>query len=142
MKQITETKFVEQTFIRYLADDGREFKTKEDCEGYEKMLYEKRCKKLFDEVKHRELELPLLDWACEATGYIVRMNDADDYRATVDYFESVTGWGLDVDISEPLHYPCTKIVIVQWGCGAYEYCNTVDSLVNRYHKAIEEITNF
>ena len=142
MKQITETKFVEQTTTRFFADDGKEFKTEDDCKRYEKGLYEERYRKLFDCVKHKQIELPLLNWACEADSYIIRMNNADDYRATIDYFESVTGWGLDVDITEPLHYPCTKIVIVEWGCGAYEFTNTLDSLINRYQETIEEITNF
>lgn len=142
MKQITETKFVEQTTTRFFADDGREFKTEDDCKRYEKTLYEERYKKLFDGVKHKEIDLPFLDWACEANGYIVCMTNESDYRITVDYFESVMSNYCDVDISEPVHYPCTKIIVAEWGCGAYEFSNTLDSLINRYQKTIEEITNF
>lgn len=142
MKQITETKLVEQTTTRFFADDGKEFKTEDDCKRYEKTLYEERYKKLFDSVNHKEIDLPLLDWACEANAYIIRMNNASEYRITVDYFESVMSPYCDVDISEPVNYHCIKIIIAEWGCGAYEFCNTLDSLIDRYYKMIEEITIF
>jgi hypothetical protein len=42
MTKLVETKMVEQTTTKFIADDGREFTTETECKDYERTQNEKK----------------------------------------------------------------------------------------------------
>ena len=76
MKEIRETKMVEQTTIKYVADDGKEFTDKFECDSYERRkdteLLNAKLKAIMTAI-----EIPILEW-CGWYAYKVKVRNADD----------------------------------------------------------------
>ena len=61
MRELVETKLVEQTTTKFIADDGTEFESKTECLIYERKHNTEMLKaKVFSVVK--EIEIPMLNW--------------------------------------------------------------------------------
>jgi hypothetical protein len=113
MKEIRETKLVEQTTVKWVANDGKEFSTERDCAAYERRCDAKKCEKEYQKLHPKYLDIPFVDWGGNCTVEIVTMETERDYDTIVDYFVSLTQWmdwsGLEEN--KPTEFPCTKVIV-------------------------------
>ena len=61
MKEIRETKMVEQTTVKYVADDGKEFEKDYECRIYEEQKNRAFLKAKVDRFM-TEIKMPIFDW--------------------------------------------------------------------------------
>ena len=62
MKEIKETKLVEQTTVKFIATDGKEFmgeNAEKDCAEYEKRLHMEEIEKRFVNLDRKEIAFPI-----------------------------------------------------------------------------------
>jgi hypothetical protein len=116
MKQIIETKMVEQTTIRFIANDGKEFigeNAEKDCVQYERRLDKEKCEKEFKKLNPVYLNIPFLDWFTEdARVLLITFNSEADFETAIDYYKSQSNW-TDCNFTEdkPINYPQTMVLI-------------------------------
>ena len=76
MKEIRETKMVEQTTVKFIADDGKEFNDRVECQVYERNkdreMLEAKLKTVMTAI-----EIPILEW-CGWYAYKVKARNVDD----------------------------------------------------------------
>ena len=131
MKEIRTIKMVEQTEVKFVADDGKEFigeHAERDCRDYERTKDKKR-------VDFVELKMPFIDWFHDEQGfYKTLLNSKSDFVAMMDYFNVV--WDVyGNDIEEPATYPYT--MIVSYSCG---YVNEyTGNLKEELQKTLEQL---
>lgn len=68
MKEIRTIKMVEQTEVKFIADDGTEFvgeNAERDCWEYERQRSECKVKDAFNRLDAKRIDMPLIDWYCE-----------------------------------------------------------------------------
>ena len=85
MKEIRETKMVEQTTVKFVADDGKEFEKDYECRAYEKQ----KAKELLNaQIKAimTEIEIPVLNWYSKYA-YKVKVRNYDDIVNLYAYFD-------------------------------------------------------
>ena len=113
MKQIIETKMVEQTTVRFVAKDGREFQgenAEKRCEDYERRLNTAGIEKEFEKLNKAYITLPLIDWvSCDCGVYVTTLNSEDDFNVLVDYY-CVHNSDFDAEWYKPKTFPATVIV--------------------------------
>lgn len=65
MKEIRETKLVEQTTVKFIAVDGKEFTNEKECLTYERRLDEGRVKRAFEKLIKEKFSFDFVDflWA-------------------------------------------------------------------------------
>lgn len=119
MKEIRTIKMVEQTEVKFVADDGKEFvgeNAERDCKDYERTCDKKKVEAAFERVDFIELEMPFINWFSDEQGfYKAILNSKSDFVAMMDYFNVV--WNVwDNDINEPTAYPYTMIVSYSCEC--------------------------
>ena len=114
MKEIRETKMVEQTTVKYVADDGKEFTDKVECDCYERNkereILEAKLKPIMTEI-----EVPVLNWFGKYA-YKVKARNTDDvinlyaqYNEGSYYFKEFEDFfeiGKTVYLIIDDYYPC------------------------------------
>ena len=89
MTKLVETKMVEQTSIKFIADDGMEFATEAECKAYERTQNEDKVINEFKKLNPKWLNVPLVDWVgCGENEVIsVTVKNEIEYDITVrDYY--------------------------------------------------------
>ena len=118
MKEIRTIRMVEQTDVKFVADDGKEFvgeNAERDCMNYERTRDRKKVEEAFARLDFTEFKMPFIDWFSEENGfYRIVLNSKKDFVAMNDYFKIV--WNVfDNEIAEPINYPCTKLIYYSYG---------------------------
>lgn len=121
MKEIRTIKMVEQTEVKFVADDGKEFigeNAERNCRDYERTCDKNKVEKAFKRVDMMKLDMPFVSWFTdECCFYKVQLNSRADFIAMMDYFNVV--WNVyDNYIEEPETYPYAMIV-----ASGYDYVN-------------------
>ena len=117
MKEIRETKLVEQTTVKWVANDGKEFSTERDCVVYERRCDQEKCEKEYKKLHPKYLDIPFVDWGVECSVEVVTMETERDYDTIVDYFSSLSTY-MDIDGicgNKPTEFPCTKVLVSDEG---------------------------
>lgn len=111
MKEIRETKLVEQTTVRFIANDGTEFKEEKECAAYERRLNKEQVEKEYKKLNPIEIDIPFADWQPMWLTKVTLKTEAD-FDTVVDYFESLSGymdtWGLGEH--KPKEFPATVLI--------------------------------
>ena len=114
MKEIRETKLVEQTTIKFVANDGKEFigeNAESDCRNYERKSNDLMVQKEFEKLGAKQIEVPVLLFFMDyAEVWQVPLTSTRDYIAMKDYFEAIENC-YDNYTKEPEEYPYTMTVI-------------------------------
>ena len=126
MKEIREIKLVEQTTIKFVANDGKEFDNEKDCATYERRLDEEKCKKAYDRLHAKWIDIPFIDANGECMVDLITLESEKDFDTVVDYFITQNRWtdvsGLEEN--KPKEYPFTGFVVS--GC-EWAYLSTWDT---------------
>lgn len=131
MKEIRETKLVEQTTVRFIANDGKAFETEHECLNYERRLDEKKVEKEFKKIA-KEIKTPFLTWYMpEVATWLVSLKNAEDFEKVVDYCVMMDDWnGESAYIKdEPTEYPCKMFVMHNKDT---EWCSIVNNSVEEF----------
>ena len=143
MTEIRTTKMVEQTEIKFVANDGMEFigeNAKTKCEDYERRLDEARVEKEFNKLDVKFLDVPVAKWwyGDDMYAFKITLYSKKDYIALMDYLSVVKGvWDGHEPIKEPITYPCTTVI----GGGydwAYDY-GDVDFFIKDLRTTLEQL---
>lgn len=139
MKEIRETKFVEQTTIKFVAFDGTEFDKDYDCRAYED-----RCNREDLKIKIKpvvsKLDMPFFDFM----GYDVykaKARNTEDIVSLYSYFED--DWYSFADYEEFFEIDKTVYVLVNEDGYVYFYKrgNLEDEIKNYGKKKTEKKTD-
>ena len=111
MKEIRETKLVEQTTVRFIANDGTEFMDEQECIIYERRLNKEKLEKEYKKLNPIEITIPFLDWDPMWVTKITLKTEAD-FDTVVDYFESTSRWMDTCGLTEnkPAEFPATMLI--------------------------------
>jgi len=113
MKKITETKMIPHQYTKYVAEDGTEFLTEQQCIYYEQTV--KRAEKALATLPQWNLNMPFIGWDMEEdTQKLYVLRDEKDYNNLETYYVAVYGedtWYGD----PPEHYPVAYVVIGREG---------------------------
>lgn len=112
MKEIRTIRMVEQTEVKFVADDGKEFLTEKECKDYERRGGEAKVRAAFDRLKVIKLEFPLITWYGDYEMWVVTLNNERDWITLMDYIDVVED-PYEFRIDEPTEYPCTKILSLE-----------------------------
>lgn len=133
MKEIRETKLVEQTTVRFIANDGKEFETESECLNYERRLNKEKVEKAFKKIA-KEIKTPFLTWYMyEVETWLVSLRNDEDFEKVVDYCLMIDAWNGENDYikNKPTAYPCKMFIMNNKDT---EWCGIVT-------KPVEEIKN-
>lgn len=141
MTKFVETKMVEQTTVKYVADDGKEFvgeSAKLECECHERRANRTKVEKAFKRLNATELSIPFIEFFYgDESGLLqVELTSKADYYTLIDYLVVVCGcYESDLWIDEPKEYPATKLIArgCEW---ANEYKN---DLKEQLQKTLEQL---
>ena len=89
MKEIRETKMVEQTTVKFIANDGKEFATENECKVYEMSLRERGTEAMFGAIS---VMLPdkFADWYRDAAEIrLVTIKSESDWITTLAAYNNV-----------------------------------------------------
>ena len=146
MKEIRTIKMVEQTEVKFVADDGKEFigeHAESECKRYERTKNEEKVINEFKKLRPKWIYVPLIDWVgCGENEIIsVTVNDEIEFDTTVrDYYHIKSPNYMDFDGFEskkPKEFPA-NIVIVS-GCEWVDIFGSKEDLKAELMKAIEQI---
>lgn len=108
MKEIIETKWVEQKTVKYVADDGREFIDERDCRSYELSQDRDKIKLMYESLNPVTAGSNVMDWfESGATVDVVVSHSERDFDIIKAYFESVC---FEIDLAEPNEYPHRHVI--------------------------------
>lgn len=117
MKEIRTIRMVEQTEVKFIADDGKEFATENECRIYERTQNEDRVVKEFKKLKPKWINVPLVDWVgCGENEIIsVTINDEVDFDTTVkDYYYIKSPAYMDFsgfESKKPKEFPANIVLV-------------------------------
>ena len=120
MKEIRITKMVEQTEVKFVADDGMEFigaNAEQECKIYERTQNEEKVVNEFKKLKPKWITVPLVDWVgCGENEVIsVTVNDEIEFDTTVkDYYYIKSPTYMDFSAFEskkPTSFPANIILV-------------------------------
>lgn len=138
MKEIRTIKMVEQTEVKFIADDGKEFigeNAEKECATYERQRSKVKVEDAFNRLNAKKIDMPILDWYCEVADiWKITLESKKDYFAMVDYFKVVEGC-CDNYVDEPKDFPCTLIIQKGWECIS-DYCG---NLKEQLQKVLEQL---
>lgn len=131
MKEIRTIKMVEQTIVKFIANDGKEFDDEKTCQDYERRLDKEKCKKEFRKLNPILIDIPFTDWGCQVDVWKITLNNDGDIDIIADYFVTETPWCevSDLYYDKPKEYPCTKILAAD------------EAYVNFSNKTPEDVKN-
>ena len=139
-KEVT-TKMVEQTNIKYIANDGKVFEgstAESDCKDYERRKNCDKCEKEFKKLNPRFVPDPALDWvAAEDELWVVPLKSEADWLVLLDYVKRGDGY-MDTSYLEerkPSIFPTEIAIIIEYEYASYY--GTKDELVAEMEKAIK-----
>lgn len=139
MKQIIETKLVEQRTEKFVADDGTEFigeGAEQKCRDYERRKDADKCKKEFEKLNPVYLDFPFTDWSGDCSIYKVHLKNNSDLIKVIDYEENCSGSWFDNYLTEKTyHYPCDVIVYVS--DNYIDAATDVQGVIDRTAKTLE-----
>lgn len=138
MKEIRTIKMVEQTEVKFIADDGKEFigeNAEKECRDYERTRDVKKVEMAFKRLDTTELTTPFVSWWSDDNEFWkIILNSKNDYFAMMDYFKIVRNT-YDFDIEEPAEYPYTMMV-----SEGYDYvCEYKRDLKEELQKTLEQL---
>lgn len=145
MKEIRTTRMVEQTEVKFIADDGKEFVgtlAEQECRAYERTRNEERVINAFKKLKPKWINMPLIDWVgCENEIISVTVNDEVDYDITIrDYYYIKSPSYMDFsgfESKKPKEFPA-NIVLVS-GCEWVDIFGSEADLMEALKKTIEQL---
>lgn len=137
MKEIRETKLVEQTTVKWVANDGKEFSTERDCAEHERRCDTEKCEKEYKKLHPKFLDIPFVDWSGNCTVEVVTMESESDFDTVVDYYASLSSWTDLTDLLEnkPAKFPCTKVIVSGEDWVQFSYW-TVEDVKNELLKVL------
>ena len=98
MKQIIETKMVEQTTVRFVACDGKEFSTEYECETYERRMNYEQVEKRFKALS--PICIPFM-LNCDDEAWCVTVHNYAEFDTCIDYCCCQSKW-MEVSYLEEL----------------------------------------
>ena len=132
IKERTEQRVVTETYNIYIADDGKEFDTKKQCEMYEKEQLFLKKEKSVNMLKLSYDLLPLTlydDWReCDVDWY--RIENETQYNTLKEYYE-LKGSGTEY-FSAPESYPATICVTDYEEYAETYYLDTLIEVTKKY----------
>ena len=138
MKEIRTIKMVEQTEVKFVADDGKEFvgeNAERNCRDYERQRDEAKVKEAFERLDLIKISIPILNWYNDgAEIWNVTLNNKAEYFAMTDYLKVIYNC-YDICTEMPDAFPCTKTVAVGYDY-AYYYSGDVKE---ELQKALEQL---
>ena len=121
MKEIRETKLVEQTTVKFIAVDGKEFTNEKECLTHERRLDEGRVKRAFEKLIKEKFSFDFVNFFMgENNFYILDLERAEDFYTAEDYFTINNKF--DIYLTEPNKFPATILV--------FEHSDYVDQIRN------------
>lgn len=145
MKEIRTIKMVEQTEVKFVADDGTEFigeYAENKCVEYERRKNRERVKNDFLKLKPVWVNVPAVDWSDGDMEIIyINVKDEIDFDVTIkDYFHSKSPQWMDLSCfgeSKPESFPCEIVFVsgLEW-VGIY---GTKDMFKADLLKALEQL---
>lgn len=137
MKEIRTIKMVEQTEVKFVADDGKEFvgaNAENDCATYERQKNTNKVKEAFERLDAVNLKIPMINWYCdEAEVWRIVLESKKDYLAMTDYFKVVDNC-YDNYTEMPKEFPYTMTVLV-----GYDYFSEYSgNIKEELEKALEQ----
>jgi hypothetical protein len=116
MKEIIETKFVEQKTVKYVADDGREFDNENDCRCYEMSQDREKIKLMYESLNPVTSGSTALDWfECGTAIDAVVSHNEREFGIIKAYFKSIS---FDVNLDEPNEYPHRHVIFSSENCAS------------------------
>lgn len=113
MKEVITIKMVEQTTVKYVADDGKEFNKEFECKGYELSKRSKEVQNRFELLDRTNVIFPIIDeYKSEGCMYKITFNNREDLNAFVDYYV-LNRYYMDYvmdQIKKITYFPYTTIV--------------------------------
>ena len=121
MKEIRETKLVEQTTVKFIAVDGKEFTNEKECLAYERRLDREKVTRAFEKLVKEKFRFDVINYfIADNTFYLLNLKNAEDFYAAEDYFTINKFY--DIDLTEPKKYPA-KILV-------FEHDDYIDQIRN------------
>ena len=133
MKEVRETKLVEQTTVKWFSDDGKEFPTEFACRAYERMQKSDSIEKAYERIKISELEFPFQDWNGDCYVDLLKLKSYDDYKVVLDYLETTLNCE-DIDCEEPDSYPCLKVLVFNEYYAHFAYEEDITKMLTECEK--------
>lgn len=139
MKEIRTIRMVEQTTVKFIANDGKEFDNEKDCAAYERRLDKERCAKEFRKLDAVLIKFPFTGWGCPIDVYKVTLNGMVDIDTIMDYFVTKHPY-IDCDLyhGRPTEYPCTRFIVADEGYVGY-YSATPEDIKNQLIEALAKL---
>lgn len=143
MKEIRTIKMVEQTEVKFIANDGKEFvgeNAQQECEAYERRMNREKVVEAFNRLNAKQIEVPIAEWwyGDYTRLWKVTLESKKDYYTFVDYLIVEMGvWKGDMSFEEPKEYPYTTLVGAgcEWAC---EY-GSVDQMKSQLEELMKEL---
>ena len=121
MKEIRETKLVEQTTVKFIAVDGKEFTNEKECLEYERRLNRAKVTRAFNKLVKEKFSFSSINcFMGDNTFYLLDLKNAEDFYTAEDYFTINNFFG--IELTEPKKYPA-KILV-------FEHNDYVDQIRN------------
>ena len=148
MKEVRTIKMIEQTEVKFIADDGKVFtgeNAENECALYERTQNEERVIKEFKKLKPKCINIPMLDWVgCGDNEVIaVTVNDEVDFDITVkDYYYIKSPQYMDLSCFEskkPKEFPANIVLV-----NGYEWVDifgSSDDLVKALVQVTEQLVD-
>lgn len=109
MKEIRETKLVEQTTVKFIAVDGKEFTNEKECLEYERRLDKAKVTRAFNKLVKEKFRFDFINYFIgNNTFYLLNLKNAEDFYTAEDYF--IINNSFDVDLTAPKKYPAKILV--------------------------------
>lgn len=121
MKEIRETKLVEQTTVKFIAVDGKEFTNEKECLTHERRLDQGRVKRAFEKLIKEKFSFDFINYFMgDNNFYILDLERREDFYTVEDYF-TINNY-FDIDLTEPEKFPA-KIIV-------FDHSDYVDQIRN------------
>ena len=113
MKEIRTIKMVEQTEVKFVADDGKEFtgvNAERECATYERQKNKAAVEDAFARLDAVKVKADFIDWfSCGCELWKIKLNSKKDYFSMVDYFTGNHHY-FDNYTEIPTEFPYTMFV--------------------------------
>jgi hypothetical protein len=145
MKEIRTIRMVEQTEVKFIADDGKVFigdNAERECKDYERRLNDEKVVNEFKKLKPKYINIPLIDWVgCETEIISINIKDEIDFDITIkDYFHRKSPEWMDLTAFEtkrPKEFPCNFVFVS--GCEWVDIFGSEKELKDKLIETIEQL---
>lgn len=132
------TKMVEETTRIWIADDGKEFTTRDACRSYEAAKNMNKLRTKHSRLLIANLKFPYYDWNCETFVHVLYLKNKDDWYTVYDYYTAETGDFWIGDYESNMTFPTTLIVAGNDGYASLSSWTLTD-VYNESVKATEAV---